>query len=711
MKKILRFMLMGTLMLFAGQTMAEDVTLDFDTDYQTLFPTIGGVSSGTGDSYVPDGEFSGVTTSTVVGGVTVTVSPAEDAKTPSRIWASSPRLRMYSGTFTVSGTDITKIVFNSGSNFSINTATGTLSDKTWTGEKCSEVVFNVEKNTQLKSIVVTLGEGGGEVTPPAPVEENITVASALAIIATLDDGKTTSETYNVKGVVVGDPDFQRNNSGNLYGNVNFTMGDNASDTNLLTVFRAKYFGNVSFTEETISELKAGDEVILSGKLQKYVKDGVTTPELTQGAFTSINGKTGDDTPVDPITLTGDGTLENPYTAKDATAVATQLGSGNTTTESYYIKGKVSKITYLFSAQYGTATFFISADGSETDQFQIYSTYYLANRAWADGDTQIALGDEVIVYGKITNYQGTPETASKQSYIYSLNGVTEAGEVVIPEPTKVSSIAELLRLNASATNLELTLTDAKVLFNDGNYIYVREGNSALCFYNIAAVKELFKNNAIVSGTIRVDYEVYKLLPEVKANTFTSADGITVEESEEEAEPTQTTLTAVDEGQNVCDLVTLTATLVRKQTYKVGEDGQVVLNEETGEPVISNTAYYLQDEEAEIVVVNNSKNLSKLADEGEIVKNETGVVSTVESIVVTGIVNTNNNAYQVKLTKNAVDPNAKQKGDVNGDKTVDVADISAIISVMAGIADYQDADVNGDGNVDVADISMVISIMAN
>lgn len=52
----------------------------------------------------------------------------------------------------------------------------------------------------------------------------------------------------------------------------------------------------------------------------------------------------------------------------------------------------------------------------------------------------------------------------------------------------------------------------------------------------------------------------------------------------------------------------------------------------------------------------------------------------------------------------------KGDVNGDGTVDVADISAIISQMAGTAAYEAADVNEDGSVDVADISFVITIMA-
>ena len=54
--------------------------------------------------------------------------------------------------------------------------------------------------------------------------------------------------------------------------------------------------------------------------------------------------------------------------------------------------------------------------------------------------------------------------------------------------------------------------------------------------------------------------------------------------------------------------------------------------------------------------------------------------------------------------------QMKGDVNGDGTVDVADISAIINMMAQMAEYIAADVNGDGTVDVADISSVIRIMA-
>ncbi len=53
----------------------------------------------------------------------------------------------------------------------------------------------------------------------------------------------------------------------------------------------------------------------------------------------------------------------------------------------------------------------------------------------------------------------------------------------------------------------------------------------------------------------------------------------------------------------------------------------------------------------------------------------------------------------------------KGDVNCDEIVDVADISTIISVMAGSESWpaSAADVNGDGKVDVADIASVINEM--
>ena len=59
---------------------------------------------------------------------------------------------------------------------------------------------------------------------------------------------------------------------------------------------------------------------------------------------------------------------------------------------------------------------------------------------------------------------------------------------------------------------------------------------------------------------------------------------------------------------------------------------------------------------------------------------------------------------------IEVSEQPKGDVNGDMTVDVADIASVIDVMARSGNDAAADVNGDGTVDVADIAEIIDEMA-
>lgn len=124
---------------------------------------------------------------------------------------------------------------------------------------------------------------------------------------------------------------------------------------------------------------------------------------------------------DAFTLPHGQSVDDPYTVSEALAFVSSLEAGKTTDDDYCVTGIICAIKYTFSAQYGTATFFISEDGNaESEQFQIYSCYYFDNQPWKDGDQQIEVGDEVIIKGKVVNYNGnTPETASKQAYIYSL----------------------------------------------------------------------------------------------------------------------------------------------------------------------------------------------------------------------------------------------------------------------------------------------------
>ena len=101
-----------------------------------------------------------------------------------------------------------------------------------------------------------------------------------------------------------------------------------------------------------------------------------------------------------------------------------------TDKDYYIKGKISKIASNgeFTAQFGNASFYISEDGQDNNTFYVLRTLYLGNKKWMNGNTQIKVGDEVIICGKLVNYHGnTPETVANKSYIYSLNGKTDGDD--------------------------------------------------------------------------------------------------------------------------------------------------------------------------------------------------------------------------------------------------------------------------------------------
>ena len=128
-----------------------------------------------------------------------------------------------------------------------------------------------------------------------------------------------------------------------------------------------------------------------------------------------------------------GTLSNPYTpAEAAAAVAGLKWTSNTeyeSTDEVYMKGKICKIankgTYTEGGTYGNASFYLSADGTGDGEFYVFRALYLGNKKFEAGQTDIKVGDEVVIYGKLMNYQNnTPETVSGKAYLYSLNGKTE-----------------------------------------------------------------------------------------------------------------------------------------------------------------------------------------------------------------------------------------------------------------------------------------------
>lgn len=161
-----------------------------------------------------------------------------------------------------------------------------------TGDKvliCGKLV-NFKGNTPEFTqgcYIVSINDAGGEEPggdKTVGTKENPkTVAEALAAINALEtENKDTEESWYIKGkvkqVITTDENITK------YKNIDYIISDDGS--NELKVFRGKYIDNADFTLE--NKVKIDDEVIILGKLQKYVKDGNTTPEVTNSAVVVHN---------------------------------------------------------------------------------------------------------------------------------------------------------------------------------------------------------------------------------------------------------------------------------------------------------------------------------------------------------------------------------------------------------------------------------------
>ena len=139
------------------------------------------------------------------------------------------------------------------------------------------------------------------------------------------------------------------------------------------------------------------------------------------------GTGGDQGGEEQLEGTGAGTLLDPFDCIAAINYATALGADVESTEDVYIKGKVVSITEEYTTNYGNASFDISNDGENKNTFKVWRALYLGNKKYTSDKTQIKVGDEVIICGKVVNFKGnTPETVQGKAYLYSLNGVTEEG---------------------------------------------------------------------------------------------------------------------------------------------------------------------------------------------------------------------------------------------------------------------------------------------
>jgi hypothetical protein len=266
------------------------------------------------------------------------------------------------------------------------------------------------------------GESGGGDTPSETIgtkDAPLTIAQALEKINALEDGKESELNAYVKGKVVKVTTNQANFE--KYGNLNYLISEDGTEANAITVYSGDGLNGDKFSG--IDALGAGDEVIVLGKLYKYVKDSKVTPEIAKGNYlvslVKASGGGNDN---------AKGTKENPYNVTEALAAINALADNGYSDAEVYVKGTVVKVTTNQTnfEKYGNLNYLISEDGTEANTITVYSGDGL-NGTKFTGIDALKQGDVVIVYGKLQKYvkndNVTPEIA-KGNYLVSLNGQTK-----------------------------------------------------------------------------------------------------------------------------------------------------------------------------------------------------------------------------------------------------------------------------------------------
>ena len=225
--------------------------------------------------------------------------------------------------------------------------------------------------------------------------------------------------------------------GTIEGNINTTYGffDLKDETGSVYVYglTATPLGYGTKNDHSYSSLglNPGDRIRIRGYRGSF---GDKIQMMYAWFVKKVSGDTpggdtpGGDTPGGDTTTAG--TVDNPYTVAQALdAVKGLTWTSNTdyeSTDDVYMKGRISRIeskgTFTEGGTYGNASFYISDDGAEKNEFYCFRILYLGNTKFAEGQTDIRAGDDVVICGKLMNYKGnTPETVAGKAYLYSLKG--------------------------------------------------------------------------------------------------------------------------------------------------------------------------------------------------------------------------------------------------------------------------------------------------
>ena len=214
------------------------------------------------------------------------------------------------------------------------------------------------------------------------LEDPYNVAGVVAYINTLQADTESPQAVYIKGKV------KANNTTDAtisqYGNMTFTMIDEGNNTTIFTAFQVYGPGNKKFT--SVSQIKAGDEVVVYGKVVNYKGNTPETVGKGTAYVYSIQGNSeggggGETNAKVEILEAGDGgeggeggeiPQGTEVTCAQAVELTNALADGATSTETYTVTGYITEVVGTVSRNQQTFWMADTKDGG-----RVFEAY------WAD----------------------------------------------------------------------------------------------------------------------------------------------------------------------------------------------------------------------------------------------------------------------------------------------------------------------------------------
>lgn len=190
---------------------------------------------------------------------------------------------------------------------------------------------------------------------------------------------------------------------------------------------------------------------------------------------------------------------------------------------------VSTGSVLPTADLSFATTSFTLEDSEISTFVVpelsYDTNYDGTITYSSDNEDVAIVDASTGAVTLTGELGTAHITASAGATQSYRASTASYTITVTGYTN-RTIADLAGATEAANDIRLVLTDALVTYVSGNYIFVREGDKAIMFYQTGLALEA---GQVLNGNIKMNLVMYNGTPEMKKiNGVTNLDDVTITE---------------------------------------------------------------------------------------------------------------------------------------------------------------------------------------